>query len=205
MRYFLSEESFLKDVATHEMVVIRNDGVNRHIRFTRPNTSCYHFDLITWPGVLCYTGDMGTFVFMRMKDMFEFFRTEREYKKKHHDSKLAINVGYWAEKVIAQDRDGVEKFSADMFRERIQEWLNSAEASDDVREAVDDEVLSEADNGEYAAYHAAYHFEHDGFEFTDFFEVNCKEYTHRFLWCCYALAWGIEKFDQSTADIEVTA
>jgi len=51
---------FLKDVASHQMHIIQNDGVNRHIRFSKPGTSCYHFDLITWPGHLCYTGDMGT-------------------------------------------------------------------------------------------------------------------------------------------------
>ena len=29
------------------------------------------------------------------------------------------------------------------------------------------------------------------FEFVDFFDGSMKRYTIRFLWCCYALAWGI--------------
>ena len=74
------DEQFLRDVAEHTMTVIREDGVSRHIRFAKPGTSCMHFDLITWPGYLCYTGDMGTYVFQRLTDMFEFFRTDREYK-----------------------------------------------------------------------------------------------------------------------------
>ncbi len=68
------EARFLKDVANHEMQIIRDDGVQRHLRFKKPGTMCYHFDLITWGGHLCYTGDMGTYVFTRVHDMFDFFR-----------------------------------------------------------------------------------------------------------------------------------
>jgi len=86
-----SEESFLRDVAEHAMLLIRDDGVSRHVRFAQPGTGCMHFDLITWPGYLCYTGDMGTYVFQRLTDMFEFFRTDREYKKRN-GAKLAVNL-----------------------------------------------------------------------------------------------------------------
>ena len=72
-----TEQSFLKDVAEHQMTVLRDDGVNRHVQFRRPGTICMGFELITWPGYLCYTGDMGTYVFRRLEDMFEFFRTDR--------------------------------------------------------------------------------------------------------------------------------
>lgn len=73
----ITEETFLADVAAHQIHVLRDDGVHRHIRFKRPGTYCMQFDLITWPGYLCYTGDMGTYVFNRLEDMFEFFRTGR--------------------------------------------------------------------------------------------------------------------------------
>ena len=42
---------FLKDVAKHRMVTMLDEGVRRHIRFVDPDTTCMHFDLITWPGV----------------------------------------------------------------------------------------------------------------------------------------------------------
>jgi hypothetical protein len=38
--------------------------------------------------------------------------------------------------------------------------------------------------------------------FEDFREVDCEEYTHRFLWCCYALAWGIEKYDAAKQPVD---
>lgn len=69
-----TEERFLRDVAKHEMTVIRDDGVHRHIRFKQPDSGMMFFDLITWPGFLCYCGDMGTYVFQRTQDMFGFFR-----------------------------------------------------------------------------------------------------------------------------------
>src|ERR1051326_8204576 len=72
-----SEREFLRNVKAHEMTVLRDEGVDRHLRFKAPNTSNQYFDLITWRGSLCFTGDMGTFVFSRIPDMFEFFRDEQ--------------------------------------------------------------------------------------------------------------------------------
>ena len=200
-----TEQSFLKDVAMHQMIVVRDDGVNRHIRFKKPDTYCGHFDLITWPGCLCYTGDMGTYVFSRLEDMFEFFRTDREHMHLRDGSTLAINLRYWSEKLQAVDRcDGVKKYSADKFREEISRWLSEdyrgEEASAELLQAVDDEVLSCADDGHHQAMNAAQRFTHDGKHvFQDFWEVDLTEYTYHFVWCCYALAWGIQKYDQERA------
>jgi hypothetical protein len=187
----LTESEFLKDVASHEMTVIREDGVYRHLRFKKPGSTDMHFDLLTWPGSLCYTGDMGTYVFTRLRDMFEFFRTRPEGKEGLH-----INPGYWGEKLQAIERNGgFKEFSPDLFRQEIKEYLDSHEATDEVREAVEDEVLSHLDDGEDIACRAAYDFDFNGFSFEDFFEANLKDYTFRFLWCCYALSWGIRLYD----------
>lgn len=70
----LDIETFTRDIAKHEIEVIRDDGVDRHLRFRRPGTMSMHFDILTWPGYLCYTGDMGSYVFRRTEDMLEFFR-----------------------------------------------------------------------------------------------------------------------------------
>ncbi len=45
----ITEEGFLKDVSCHQMTVLRDEGVFRHVRFSRPDSSSYRFDLITWP------------------------------------------------------------------------------------------------------------------------------------------------------------
>jgi hypothetical protein len=105
------ESEFLNDVASHRMIVIRNDGVNRHIRFKRPQSGTFWLDLITWPGTLCIDGDMGTYVFRRLEDMFEFFRTDRTCGEKDGRT-LFINPGYWGEKLQSVPIHGDIKSSA---------------------------------------------------------------------------------------------
>jgi hypothetical protein len=194
MKDACTEQRFLKDVAEHQMTVIRDDGVHRHIRFRRPDTSCMSFDLVTWPGYLAYSGDMGCYVFTRLPDMFEFFRADRTHGTKD-GRRLYINPSYWAEKCVASDRDGVTAYSSDKFRERVRQWLDDGDASVTVREAAEDLIDYNADEGEHVALAAVRDFEHEGFRFDDFWECNLHEYTFRFIWCCYGLAWAIEQYD----------
>ena len=177
------EKRFLGDVVTHEMEVIRDDGVHRHIRFKHPNTSCMHFDLITWPGYLCYTGDMGTYVFARLRDMFEFFRTDSNVVLRDGKT-LAINPHYWGEKLQAVDKgDGFKQYSHEKFCELVksivERHISDEDLSDDkareLRISVESEVL-ECDENEHDAYQAAAGFEHEGFEFSDFWEHDLKDY-----------------------------
>jgi hypothetical protein len=69
-------EQFLKDVATHSMKVERDDGVYRHLKFRGPESNSWNlwFDIITWPQCLVINGDMGSWTFARVNDMFTFFR-----------------------------------------------------------------------------------------------------------------------------------
>lgn len=213
MTHECTEARFLNDIAEHEMIVLRDDGVYRHISFKKPGTSCMHFDLITWPGYLCYTGDMGTYVFSRLLDMFEFFRTDREYMLKEEGKTLKINLGYWSEKAEATDKnDGLTEFDEDKFRRVINDyrvgWMRdlkergtSKEDRRELWESVENEVMGAASDGEHRASAAAYEFSEkvDGytFMFEDLFEQSFDTYTHRFRWCCYALAWGIQQYDNA--------
>lgn len=200
----IEEKRFLNDVATHEMIVIRDDGVNRHIKFKRPGTSCMHFDLITWPGYLCYTGDMGSYLFCRLEDMFDFFRTDRnDYN--HNKNGLSINPGYWGEKLQAVDSgSGFKQYSQDKFYQIVNEIVDghiaeeelTEEEAQELRNEVSIEVLAN-DDTEHEAHEAARDFEHEGFTFSDFWEHDLKDYSYRFMWCCYALAWGVQKYDEA--------
>lgn len=185
-----TEASFLKDVATHVMTLKKDEGLYRHVTFQRPLTNCYRFDLVTWPGYLAYSGDMGCYVFSRIPDMFEFFRPDEGKEE------LRINLGYWGEKVEARDRDGVREYSAERFIEHVQRHLDDSEASDRDRRAAKYEVMDKAHDNQHEAYSAAMRFKGpDGTKFADFWECNSDEYTYRFIWCCYALSWGIKQYD----------
>jgi len=186
---------FAKDVANHEMEVIRDDGVYRHVRFRNPSQSWNQwFELVTWPGVLCYHGDMGTYVFSRTKDMFEFFRMDGE----------RINLYYWPQKCVAEDRNAkIREYSHDEFvsvvRESAKEWADEM-ADDERREflaEIEDEVIRNSDElHEVEAIRRSMEFEWKGrYPFQDFWERGCKVPSRGFLWCCHAIVWGIAKYD----------
>ena len=200
MSNLVTEQTFLKYVAEHRMTVLLDNGVYRHLRFANPRSSNMSFEVVTWPNYLAYAGDMGSYVFSRLEDMFQFFRTPENYRSSKGDV-LAINPCYWGEKLQAHDHvDGYKKYSADLFRARIQDWLDDRElVSPELLEAVKDEVLCYADEGEDAARRAVHDFEHGDFQFHDFWEVDLKEHTGRYLWCCYALTWGIAQYDAHKA------
>ena len=131
------EARFFKDVEKHKIQVLKDDGVYRHVRFKQPDSMNMHFDLITYPGGLLYTGDMGTFVFWHIHDMFEFFRNNDE--KKWLDElglTLYTNHSYWSEKLIASNCSGrfegkSTEFNAERFKEVIIEdylrrWIRTS-------------------------------------------------------------------------------
>lgn len=189
-----SRESFLKNVSRHEMEVRHDDGLYRHLRFANPQTCNMYFDLITWPGYLCICGDMGEYVFSRIPDMFGFFRPP--------GPDLQINIGYWSEKCLAVDRNSpIEGYSAEKFKARVSEWLDEVEASSALRKEVAYSVLSRADDGEHEAVGAATAFEYKGFRFDDFWEVNLCEYSLHFVWCLFAITWGIRQYEASKHEV----
>lgn len=195
------ESRFLSDIKDHNIEIIRDDGVYRHVKARKPGTGCYGFDIITWPGWLCYTGDMGSYTFQRLEDMFEFFRMK---SPRVTDDRLQINTGYWAEKVQAADKHGkIEEFNADKFRSKLLEIIEwDGEPKKGLREALHEEVLSAFDDGdECEARRLADQFEFDGKTvFHDIWDYDFRSHTHHFVWCCYAIAWTIREYDALKAE-----
>lgn len=199
-----TEAQFLRDVAEHVLTIDLDQGLHRRLICKKPGTNVCRFDVITWPGSLCYTGDMGTFVFERTNDMFAFFRSEDG----------GINPGYWAEKVEAVDKtDGLVEFSPDVFREIVREYFltfirdHRSDCTREQRRAlwedIEDRVLGADDHG-VRMFDAANDFEHTvrpglKFCFVDFWDHNFDEYTYRFLWGCHAIVWAIQQYDAAKA------
>ena len=187
-------ERFAKEVSEHEMKVLHDDGLYRHLLFKRPDSSFYWFEIITWPGNLLFGGDMGTFAFKRVEDMFTFFN-DRD-----------INPDYWQEKVHAEDvNGGIREYSQEKFKKQV-EWYVSEHVRDDgltddeakkLREKIDFYMELADTSTNYGAHDFLYNFHEDDFEFTDSWEWNFKEYTYRFIWCCFAICWAIDKYNES--------
>ena len=192
-----TEERFLKDVAKHVMTIELDQECHRSIRFGIPGSSCMYFRLTTWPGHLAISGDMGTYVFDRLCDMFEFFR-----QKPYKDEKLSINLGYWMEKCEAADThgEGLREFDPDLLKEHVKaahhehfENLRSQEARD-CWEEIKDQILG-CDPNLIRVHDALHDFEFEGFAFQDAWEWHLTRPTFRYTWACYAIAWGIQQYD----------
>ncbi len=189
----LTKEIFLRDVKDHRFKIIKEDSLYRHIRCSKENSSNYYFDIITWPGNLAYTGDMGSFMFSRVTDMFTFFRRNKE---------LDINPTYWSKKVLAESRfgNGITEFSVDEFEKSVLQSVRSHLDLDE-DEKIPAEILKELDyllnsENEYECVENMRHFRSDKINFDDFWEYDCQVFTYHFLWCCYAIVWAIGKYDE---------
>jgi len=200
---------FAKDTAEHAMTILHSDGLYRHLRFKKPGTSSYYFDLITWPGYLTIAGDMGTYTFERLEDMFQFFRGNGD-----------INPQYWSEKIrTGTGMNGLiaKEYSEELFKkhvtEHVTEYLDSIDLTqaerDAVTEAIRVQILESGDcYYEHAARALLEDFAADGSNFRifeDIWEWDLTDYTVHFLWCCFAIRWGISQFDAASKEEEKTA
>lgn len=201
--YVITQQDFLTDVKDHGMEILVDNEVYRHIKFSRGGSSVYRFDLITWPGHLCYTGDMGTYTFSRLRDMFEFFATEDFY------GKYPINPGYWGEKLTSIDKySSFEEFSMESFIKQIWTYVGDRILDTPEYEIISRDIeenlipnIEEAWNYEQcinlvSEYKFFFKGEKRPFKFIDFWDYDFKEYTQKYIWACFAIAWGIKKYNE---------
>lgn len=185
-----SLERFQADTTEHQLTVLHDDGAYRHLRFSAPGTGFYYFDLLTAPGLLTITGDMGTYVFSRIPDMLEFFELRK-----------TINPVYWAESLLAS-KEGVHEHSPEKFVQQVTEYFDAVkhripEADRDlVWERITRNVLTAASHDESARYALQYFNDH-GFTFDGWWEWKFEILTSHYLWCCNAILWGIRQYRES--------
>ncbi|MGW0034773.1 hypothetical protein ACWDXD_33770 [Streptomyces sp. NPDC003314] len=191
---------FTQATANHRMTVLHNDDLYRHLRFMNPRSSEYWFEIVTWPGCLTIRGDVGDgYTFSRERDMFPFFRNEYG----------GINPHYWAEK-LGGGRNSVKEYSESAARQRVIEaFVDAVRWSDAPRglgKAVRAEVLNQSMYHEGEARELIDGFDFKGWTFGEnTWEWDLRDYDPAFVWCCYAIAWGIARYDEATADAEVGA
>ena len=199
-----TEARFLECIEDHKIKIIKDDGIYRHVKFSKENSNVYSFELITWPGYLTICGDMGSYTFQRLEDMFMFFRCCEELKEGDFKDKLYINPCYWHEKLIGIcRRSGAERFSESAFHENIKNYFETAfEGGEDATlksdcwDAIVNELLDGEYQNEFEAQMAVSNFQYMDFEFTDFWEYSSQDYTYHFIWCLYAIAYGVREYDK---------
>lgn len=186
---------FIRDTRRHQLTIENDTSVFRSIYLGQPGNSVDHWRLTTWPGHLAISGDRGSYVFSRTRDMFEFFRPRA--------GKLEINPQYWAQKLEASDTHGrgVKEFSEARFREAVKddmgEWEVRLADAEKIRAEVEDHLRWADIPDARAAFEAIRDFKSTGgHEFTDFWEHDLTEWSYSFLWALFAIVWGIKQYDQ---------
>ena len=205
-----SRERFVRETAEHAMEILHDDGLYRHLRFKKPGTSMYYFDLVTWPGSLAITGDCDSFLFSRIPDMFEFFAPIGA-RRGFEDASWGINPGYWSGKLQAPKHDAAQIYSYEVFRARVLEWFSDVaeelepDEATALRMALDEQVLADhldAVHSEHEAHNLLNEFEHNGRRIHDSWEWSLREYDWSFLWCCWAIIWGISQYRAAQVQLE---
>jgi hypothetical protein len=217
-------ERFARDTANHELTIVHDDGVYRHVKARSTKSGegwCCWFEVVTWPGALAIRGDCGSFQFARSEDMFAFFRLDGRQ----------INPGYWAEKTPGGERS-LKTYSEDVLREHLDDWLADYESDyiADYPEDVDHDerqaawqALPPAERGPMPAPPTmptptrlrkiiADHEETEGLDFAESarvlldeledlhvvegtWEWDLNDWDWQYLWCCYAIVWAIAQYD----------
>ena len=194
-------EKFLDDVKNHELTIHQNNGVYRHLAFKNPDGYNRYFNITTFPNFLVITGDMGALVFFRVNDdMFNFFRSDD----------LRINPDYWAEKIESTSYevsiDIYSEFDIDEVKTRAQEYLDDFirdnELSDEDESALRFKLETSVLSAEYEheIIDRIINFGCYGFDFEDFEWWDCRTHRYCYIWLCYAIVWGIKKFDELNQD-----
>lgn len=219
---------FLNDVRSHQMTIINDDGgVCRTIRFMQPNTSNRYFDITTWPDHLCISGDMGTYVFSRLRDMFEFFRSD----------KLYVNYSDWGEKLEAVGKYGgymefeseyvldsikkrigylCDEFIPDLYEDLDNYTKSEYPSIEIITKAFKEDAIEHFENADLDEYRHASEIDDwesnvfpkmslHGYEGNDWdYEwLSSKRMSWHYKWCCHAIAWAVKQYDRHQQPIVI--
>lgn len=186
----------------HALAVIHDDGLYRHLRMAQPGTGVWSWEIVTWPGHLAITGDVGDgFTFARTHDMLEFFDTS-EYGNCYGDNSPFINPGYWAEKLGLAQRGTERVYSPEKFLSAITQAVHDQLGAGRIEMSLD--ALDEfVDRARYRA-----DDEHEARDWAErqaeilaedfFWEADFSAFSEQYLIACYAIATTVRHYKQRT-------
>ncbi|MDE1673752.1 hypothetical protein [Nocardia gipuzkoensis] len=195
--YARSYRSFIHYTTALDMKVIRDEGLNRHIRFGQVGAVGW-FDLVTWPRRLIITGDMGDYMFAHNGDLFDLFeQTDHGHINPHYWATLLRATGHPIREV--SDQKVIHHAVRDFWRRRG----NSIGENAELFRAIRDEVLAQAGHGgEREALEEFCHHLTDGtlFIFPDSATWDLDDWSIHYLRACHAIVWGINRYREAATN-----
>lgn len=184
----LIEELAVPAFKNHKIRQVMSMGVHRHFKcLNRSGSSNYMFRVVTFPGRLVITGDIGDLMLCREIDMLPWAKRAVE------------SIDYFAEKVVAGK---VKQYCPEVVQEEINEVLAERvrrleeDAGEDDVEVNPDDLespldLTDIDNPHTTLVEMYYSGLWDGCDFP-----NTENWTSNFLWCREALRWFFREYDK---------
>lgn len=170
--------TFKKYAAEHQLTVLHNDGLYRHLRMAKPGTRIWSWDIITWPGTIAIRGDIGDgYMFSRLEDMFDFM---------HGNEAPNIDFRYWHEKLNVGSRSG-RVFSREVFLDSLKTMLAEREIPDaeSIYQSAEDSVTAHEDTAFYWL---------DSQDLPDSYDINMHDWDFQFLLACYAIDLAVTEW-----------
>lgn len=171
-----------------------SNGLYRHWRCGRPDGSFTHsFNVVTWPGWMAVTGDMGSLMLSRIDDMVQFVRGHIE------------SIDYFAEKVTQEIP--VKEFSPKKMIHVIQEKIDeimehSSDDDNDDQKGEDKEMIDRLealqrrlDDGDISECEAS----GEWMDITGDTDPSFRDFTSNFLWVREALIWFVANLKEEGA------
>lgn len=179
----------------HQITKNVSQGLYRHWRCARPGSRMYCFNVITEPGRLIVTGDIGVLILCREKDMLPWLRGSID-STDYLSSKAQTPTHAWSSEVaLAWVEFRIEELKTEI-REEAEDcpdsnWGKKLTAMLGKYELLREEVSS----GEHAFAQALYDSGViDGGDFP-----RLETFTSGFLWCREALRWFLANVQEVKA------
>jgi hypothetical protein len=179
-RKALIAENAARAFAGHAVTVEHEHGLYRHYRCGKPDSSVYAFHVVTFPGRVIVSGDVGDMAWSRCPDMLEWAAGAIQ------------SIGYFADKTWGSLR--VKEWSPEVATAAVEEeYADRLHDLDDEQDAhkflakcrdVRADLLLAIENGYHAFTEAYYGSAWYGGDFP-----GVEDYTAEFLWCREALEW----------------
>lgn len=210
--------AFTEHTSDHELTVIHDDGLYRHVRMAKPGTRIWSWDIVTWPGYLTIVGDIANgYTFTRDQDMFAFFYTPKNQRSTFTDGAPHLDLRYWAEKLVGPTGSHVKEYSRAVFAELVDDRLRELieENTVDPRDAEefgdtpDPDGMTEA-KAEAVRQDAAWHGEdensahewmrdHPEVMGEDSFENDVTDFTFQYVLAALAIEATVRRYTSAPA------
>lgn len=198
-------DSFELNTEDHELQVIVEKDNHRIMKFAKRGTNCFSVTVMQTRGKICFTGDMGEFVFVNHNaDMLAWFRdnTSLAYIAEK------CRAGNYSEYSEVMAKESIEMRVNDFCTDYMCEYLDLKYPELDINELSVSELGSKQGSwevvlnnqskrninfeNEYTFYQSVSELEIE-LNLSSNFTIDisdglpCKDYTDRFKWCVLAM------------------